>query len=124
MTCKFNKLIVGGNLTRDPELKSSGEGKSFAKIGIAVDGGFGKNKSTAFLDVTMFGKRAESFCQHHSKGSGAMLDGELRMETWDDKKTGEKRSKVVMIANDWSFNESAKKAEAEVPADPDSGLPF
>src|SRR6185503_17667618 len=56
-----------------------------------------------FIDVTMFGKRGEAFARFHTKGKAAFLEGHLRMDTWDDKQTGQKRSKLYVVADGWEF---------------------
>ncbi|MDA1266839.1 MAG: single-stranded DNA-binding protein [Planctomycetota bacterium] len=105
----FNKVILMGNLTRDPELRYTQNNMAICKVGLAVnrrfkDGQSGEWKEEAtFIDVTVFGKRGEAFEKYHKKGQSAFLEGELRLDTWDDKNTGAKRSKLYVVAENWEF---------------------
>ena len=104
----FNKVILMGNLTRDCETRFAGNGTAIVKFGLAVnrrfqdaDGNW-KDQPT-FIDVTIFGKRGEAFARFHTKGKSAFIEGHLRMDTWDDKQTGQKRSKLYVVADGWEF---------------------
>ena len=104
----FNKVILMGNLTRDCETRFAGNGTAIVKFGLAVnrrfqdaDGNW-KDQPT-FIDVTIFGKRGEAFARFHTKGKPAFVEGHLRMDTWDDKQTGQKRSKLYVVADGWEF---------------------
>ena len=105
----FNKVILMGRLTRDPELRYTQSNMGICKAGLAVnrrykDGQSGEWKEeVTFVDVTIFGKRGEAFEKYHKKGSEAFFEGELRYDTWDDKNTGQKRSKLYVVANNWEF---------------------
>jgi single-strand DNA-binding protein len=109
MSGDFNKVILMGRLTRDPELVYTQANYAICKFGLAVNRRFKdwqteEWKSEAhFFDVAIFGKRGEHFAKYHSKGSAAFIDGELRYRTWEDKETGGKRSAVSVVANDWQF---------------------
>jgi single-strand DNA-binding protein len=104
----FNKVILMGNLTRDCETRFAGNGTAIVKLGLAVnrrwqdaDGNW-KDQPT-FIDITMFGKRGEAFARFHTKGKPAFIEGHMRMDTWDDKQTGQKRSKLYVVADSWEF---------------------
>lgn len=107
----FNKVILMGNLTRDPEVRftSGANAMAICKFGVAVnrrfkDGASGEWKEEpTFVDVTIFGARAEAFAKYHSKGKPCFLEGELRLDTWEDKNGGGKRSKLYVVANQWEF---------------------
>lgn len=105
----FNKVILMGNLTRDPELRYTQNNIAICKIGVAVnrrfkDGQTGEwREEPTFVDVTIFGKRGEAFEKYHRKGQAAFLEGELRLDTWEDKNTGQKRSKLYVVAENWEF---------------------
>ncbi len=105
----FNKVILMGNLTRDPELRYTQNNVAICKLGLAVnrrfkDGQTGEwREEPTFVDVTIFGKRGEAFEKYHRKGASAFLEGELRLDTWDDKNTGAKRSKLYVVAENWEF---------------------
>ncbi|MBL8857399.1 MAG: single-stranded DNA-binding protein [Planctomycetes bacterium] len=105
----FNRVILMGNLTRDPELRFTPSNMPICKFGLAVnrrfkDGQSGEWKEEAtFVDVTIFGSRAEPFAKYHQKGKQAFIEGTLRMDTWEDKNGGGKRSKLYVVADSWEF---------------------
>lgn len=105
----FNKVILMGNLTRDPEVRFTANQMAICKFGMAVnrrfkDGATGEWKEEpTFVDVTIFGARAEPFAKYHSKGKPCFIEGELRLDTWEDKNGGGKRSKLYVVANQWEF---------------------
>jgi single-strand DNA-binding protein len=110
----FCNLVVGGRLTRDTETTFTQAGMAIVKFGLAWDSGWGDKKKPVFLDVTMFGKRGEAFAKFHSKGDTALISGDLRYDTWDDKNTGQKRSKLYAVGNEWTFAGSKKDATQPV----------
>ena len=105
----FNRVVLMGNLTRDPELRFTQGNTAVCKVGLAVNRRVKDAASDqwreepTFVDVTIFGKRGETFHKFHTKGSAAFLEGELRYDTWDDKETGQKRTKLYVVANTWEF---------------------
>ena len=103
----MNRVEQLGNLTRDPELRKTNSGTSVLNCCIAtqrnVPKGDGFVKKSFFLDFTMWGATAETFYKFHSKGSKAFIDGHLDSDEWEDKATGQKRSKIKMIATSWYF---------------------
>ena len=105
----FNKVILMGNLTRDPELRFTPSNMAICKVGLAVNRRFKDGQSgewreePTFVDVTIFGKRGEAFEKYHKKGQSAFLEGELRLDNWEDKNTGQKRSKLYVVAENWEF---------------------
>lgn len=130
----INRVVVSGNLTRDPELRATGGGMAVLQLGIAVND---RRKNPAgewedvpnFFDVTVFGARGESLSRFLAKGSKVAVEGKLRWRQWDDKKSGEKRSKVEIVADDIEFLSSresaaqpAKSAPKSEPVDDD--IPF
>lgn len=102
----FNKVIVIGNLTRSPELKYSPSGTAIASFGLAVNRKFKQGEElkeeVCFLDVTVFGKQAESAAQYLVKGRPALIEGRLRQERWETE-GGEKRNRIVVIAESVVF---------------------
>lgn len=102
----FNKVIFLGNLTRSPELKYSPSGTAIASFGLAVNRKFKQNEElkeeVCFLDVTVFGKQAESAAQYLDKGRQALVEGRLQQQRWETD-GGEKRSKLVVIAESVVF---------------------
>ena len=104
----FNKVILAGNLTRDPELRYTPKGTAIAKFGLAInrkwssEGGETKEEVT-FVDVDAFGRQAETLGQYVRKGSPILIEGRLRLDTWDDKQTGQKRSKLGVVVEGFQF---------------------
>jgi single-strand DNA-binding protein len=105
----YNKVILIGNLTRDPELRYSQNGLAIAKLGLAVnrirrDAATSEVKEeVTFVDLTAFDKQAETLGKSVRKGSPIMIEGRLKMETWEDKQTNQKRSKLVVIVEGFQF---------------------
>ena len=104
----YNKVILMGNLTRDPELRFTQGNMAICKIGLAVNrrwqdkaSGEWKEEPT-FVDVTIFGKRGEAFAKYHQKGKPAFIEGSLRLDNWQDK-DGNKRSKLYVVGDEWQF---------------------
>jgi single-strand DNA-binding protein len=109
----FNKIILIGRLTKDPENNFSKEGTSITKFDFACDIGFGESKRPMFIGVTAFGKTADFVMTYFKKGGEILIEGSLDFQQWDDKETGKKRSKHAVIANQVSFIGSNKKEGAE-----------
>lgn len=104
----FNKVILMGNLTRDCETRFAPSGTAIVKFALAVnrrfqDGEGNWKDQPTFIDCTMFGKRGEAFARFHTKGKPAFIEGHLRMDTWEDKQSGQKRSKLYVVADGWEF---------------------
>jgi single-strand DNA-binding protein len=104
----INRVVISGNLTRDPELKATASGMSVLKLGVAVNDRR-KNQQTGewedfpnFVDVTVFGQRGESLSRFLEKGSKVAIEGKLRWSQWENQQ-GEKRSKLEVIADDIEF---------------------
>ena len=118
MAANFNKVILAGNLTRDPELRYTPKGTAIAKIGLAInrkwrsESGEMKDETT-FVDVDAFGKTAETIGQYLKKGRPILIEGRLRYETWDDKTTGAKRSKLGVIMDSFQFIDSGNRTDSE-----------
>jgi single-strand DNA-binding protein len=103
----LNKVFLMGNLTRDPELRYIPSGQAVTTLGLAVNNKFGKGEDAKedvlFIDVTVWAKTAENCAEYLGKGSPVFVEGRLKLETWDDKETGQKRSKVSVTANSVQF---------------------
>ena len=113
----FNKVILMGNLTRDPELRYTPKGTALAKIGLAVNRVFTdeqgvKKEDTTFVDVTLWGRTAEIAQQYLHKGSPVFIEGRLQLDTWDDKQTGQKRSKLRVVGENVQLLGSKEGAAA------------
>ena len=117
-----NKVFLLGNLTRDLELRYIPSGTAVTDMGLAVNEKLKEGKEeTLFVDVTVWGKTAENCVEYLGKGSSVFVEGGLRLETWDDKTTGQKRSKVSVTAFNVQFLDGKKKEEEPVD---DSNIPF
>jgi single-strand DNA-binding protein len=113
----FNKVILMGNLTRDPELRYTSKGTAIAKIGLAVNRVWTsesgeKREEATFVDVDVFGRTAENVGQYMRKGSPILIEGRLRLDQWDDKQTGQKRSKLGVVAETVQFLGSPRSGDS------------
>lgn len=104
----LNKVFLMGRLTFDPELRYTPSGAAVTDLRMATSrtwtGKDGDRKEeTLFIDVTVWDRQAENCCQYLRKGSGVHIEGALKMDTWDDKTTGEKRSKIRVSADRVQF---------------------
>jgi len=99
----FNKVILVGNLTRDPEVKYTTGGSAVAEIGLAVNRTWfdqkanEKREETTFVDVTLWGRQAEVAGEYLSKGRSVLIEGRLQLDQWEDKQSGQKRSKLRVV---------------------------
>ncbi len=97
----YNRVILVGNLTRDPELRYIPSGTAVADIGLAVNDRVKKGNDwvdeTTFVDVTLWARTAEVANEYLSKGSNVLIEGRLKLETWE--KDGQKRSKMKVVAD-------------------------
>jgi single-strand DNA-binding protein len=101
-------VILMGNLTRKPEVRYTQNGTAICKFGLAVNRRFKDQagewkEEPTFIDITFFGKRGEAFAKYHDKGKPAFIEGSLRLDTWEDKQSGDKRSKLYVVGDDWQF---------------------
>ncbi len=108
----INRVIISGNLTRDPELRNTAGGVSILGFGVAVNDRR-RNAQTGewedypnYIDCTMFGARAESLSRILTKGMKVSIEGKLRWSQWEKKETGEKRSKIEVIVDELEFMSS------------------
>lgn len=121
----YNKVILLGNLTRDPELRYTPKGTAVARLGLAVnrtyktDSGETKEEVT-FVDVDAWSKQAELISQYLRKGSPIFVEGRLKLDQWDDKQTGQKRSTLRVVLENFQFvggrNEGGGGTPASRPA--------
>ena len=102
MARSINQVILMGRLTRDPEQRTTTTGKTIASFSIAVDRG-GQDDQADFFDVTAWERLAELVMQYLSKGRRVLVQGRLRQDSWDDKETGKRRSRVEVVATDVTF---------------------
>ena len=104
----LNKVMLIGNLTRDPDVRYTPKGTAVTEIGLAVNRNFTtddgeRREDTTFVDVTVWGRQAEVIGQYMKKGRPIFIEGRLQLDTWDDKETGAKRSKLRVVAESFQF---------------------
>ena len=102
MARSINQVILMGRLTRDPEQRTTTTGKTIASFSIAVDRG-GQDDQADFFNVTAWEKLGELVMQYLAKGRRVLVQGRLRQDTWDDKETGKKQSRIEVVATDVTF---------------------
>lgn len=102
MARSINQVILMGRLTRDPEQRTTTSGKTVVSFSLAVDR-VGQDDQADFFDVTAWEKLGELVVQYLSKGRRVLVQGRLRQDSWDDKETGKKRSRVEVTATDVTF---------------------
>ena len=113
----FNKVILAGNMTRDPELRYTPKGTAIAKFGLAINRNWTgedgqKREEVTFVDVDAFGKQAEVIGQYLRKGRPVLVEGRLKLDQWDDKQTGQKRSRLGVVLESFSFLDSGNRDAA------------
>lgn len=109
----LNKVFLMGNLTRDPELRYTPAGMAIVSFGLATNRRYKsqegeQKKETCFVDINMFGRRAEVISEYFSKGSAIYIEGRLRYEQWEAQ-DGQKRNKLVVVADNFEFVGGAQK---------------
>jgi single-strand DNA-binding protein len=107
----FNKVILVGNLTRDPELRYTPKGTAIARLGIACNRKWKSEtgelkEEVTFVDVDAFGKTAETIAQYLKKGRPILMEGRLKYDTWEDKQTNQKKSKLGVVLESFQFIDS------------------
>ena len=114
----YNRVILMGNLTRDPEVRFLPSNTPVCELGLAVNDRYQDKQSGEwvdrpnFIDCTAFGKSAESIGKFFSKGRPILIEGKLRYEQWEDKQSGAKRSKLKVVIDQWNFCESGKGSDS------------
>lgn len=104
----FAKAFIAGNLTRDPELRATPSGAQVASFSVAVNRVFkgadgNQQEQVSYLDCSAWGRAGETIAQYCKKGSGIIVTGRLEQRSWDDKTTGQKRSRTEIVVEDFSF---------------------
>jgi len=105
----LNRVLLIGNLTRDPEMRYTPSGMAVAKVGLAVNRKWRDTKTNevreevTFVDIDIWGKSAEAANQYLRKGNPVFIEGRLKLDQWDDKQTGQKRSKLKVVAERMQF---------------------
>ena len=111
----LNKVMLIGNLTRDPELRHTPKGTAVSEISLAINRVWNndqgqKQEETTFVEVTLWGRQAELAQQYLVKGRPVYIEGRLQLDSWDDKETGKKRSKLRVIGENMQFLSSGTGA--------------
>lgn len=124
----FNKVILAGNLTRDPELRYTPKGTAIAKLSLAVNrrwtGEDGQTREeVTYVDIDAFGKQAEVISQYLRKGGGLLLEGRLKLDQWDDKQTGQKRSRLGVTLESFTFIGGRPEGAGSGPSAPPASVP-
>ncbi len=104
----YNKVILLGNLTRDPELRYTPKGTASARLGMAVNRSYktetGETREeVTFVDIDAWGKQAELIAQYLRKGNPLFVEGRLKLDQWDDKTSGQKRSAIRVVMENFQF---------------------
>jgi len=112
----LNRVLLIGNLTRDPELGYTPKGTAVTEIGLAVNRVYSgedgeKKEETTFVDVTLWARQAEIAGQYLKKGRPVFIEGRLQLDTWDDKQTGQKRSRLRVVAENLQLLGSRQEGE-------------
>lgn len=110
----FNKVYLIGNLTRDPELRVTPKGTAICQFGVAVNRQF-KDESgalrdeTTFVDIEAWGKQGETISKYCTKGRPLFIEGRLKFDQWEDKASGQKRSKLKVVLEGFQFLGSGQR---------------
>jgi single-strand DNA-binding protein len=112
----LNRVLLIGNLTRDPEVRYTPKGTAVTEIGLAVNRVYSgedgeKKEETTFVDVTLWARQAEIAAQYLKKGRPVFIEGRLQLDSWDDKQTGQKRSKLRVVAENLQMLGSRQEGE-------------
>lgn len=120
----LNKVFLIGNLTRDPELRVTPKGTSICQFGIAVnrqykdDSGATRDETT-FVDIEAWGKQGELVAKYLGKGSQCMVEGRLKLDQWEDKASGQKRSRLKVVLDNVQFLGAPRGSGGSAPAPSD-----
>jgi single-strand DNA-binding protein len=119
----LNRVLLIGNLTRDPELRYTPKGTPVTDFGLAVSRIYSgedgeKKEETTFVDVTLWARQAEIAGQYLKKGRPVFIEGRLQLDTWDDKQTGQKRSRLRVVGENIQLLGSRPEGDASSSAPP------
>jgi single-strand DNA-binding protein len=113
----LNKVQIIGNVTRDPEIRYTPNGTATCDIGIAVNRkykvGEEWKEETTFIDVNLWGRTAEVANEYLKKGRSVYIEGRLKLDTWDDKQSGQKRSKLRVVGEEIQFLGGGEKGQGD-----------
>ena len=113
MSFSYNRVMLAGNLTRDPQVRFFANERAVADFGLAINRKYKTNdgqlkEETTFVDVEAWGRTAELVGQYLTKGRGCFIEGRLKLDSWDDKESGQKRSKLKIVADSVQFVDSQR----------------
>ena len=108
----YNKLIVMGNLVREPSSKEIGKDLTVCNFTVATNRKRGENEEVAYVDCAAFGKQGETISKYFKKGDRILVEGRLRSDSWETE-DGQKRSKLNTIVEQFSFANGGKKDEGQ-----------
>lgn len=111
MSFSYNRVMLAGNLTRDPQVRFFANERAVAEFGLAINRRYKTNdgqmkEETTFVDVEAWGRTAELVGQYLTKGRGCFVEGRLKLDSWEDKESGQKRSKLKVVADNVQFVDS------------------
>lgn len=117
----INRVFLAGNLTRDPQVRFLANEKAVAEFGLAINRKFkagdgSLKEEVTFVDIEVWGRTAELCSQYLTKGRGCFIEGRLKLDTWEDKKDGSKRSKLRVVADNVQFLDGGKGRGEGAPA--------
>lgn len=117
----FNKVILMGNLTRDPETRTTSGGQTVTRFGMAVNRTWRNangetQEAVSFIDCVAWGKPGEIIAQYMAKGRPLLVSGRLEQSSWEDKESGGKRSKIEVVVEDFNFVDSGQGGSGAVDA--------
>lgn len=112
----FNKVILQGRLTNNPETRETSSGITVTNFTLAIDRGFGEDKKTDFIPCVIFGKQAETIGKFVTKGTLILISGTLQTKSWEDK-DGNKRTGFEVMANEFAFCEGKLSGLANSPSE-------
>jgi single-strand DNA-binding protein len=112
----FNKVILAGNLTRDPELRMTANNLAICKLGLAVSRVFTtkdgeRREDTTFVDIDAFGRQAETLAKYMTKGRPLLVEGRLQLDSWETQ-SGEKRNKLKVVCENFQFLGGGRSEES------------
>ncbi len=125
----YNKVILLGNLVRDPEMRVTPKGTAICQFGLALNHKYKtdtgeQREEVTFVDLEAWGKTAENIAKYCTKGKPLMVEGRLKLDTWDDKTTGQKRSKLKVVVEQFQFVGGADKKSDDAPQTPAGQSPY
>lgn len=119
----FNKVILVGNLTRDVELRYTPGNTAVAEIGLAVNRSWfdkasnSRKEQTTFIDVTLWGRTAEVANEYLAKGRSVLIEGRLQLDQWQDKESGQNRSKLKVVGENMTMLGGHGESKQQTPAE-------